>query len=58
MMTPEQKIEALTDLLSNVIHSLNMKQYAIENPTESHQCEIEADDYHNQMLKILHDEDG
>ena len=49
MMTPEQKIEALTDLLSNVIHSLNMKQYAIENPTESHQCEIQADDYYKFM---------
>jgi hypothetical protein len=57
-MTPEQKIEALTELLSNVIHSLNMKQYVIENPSESHQCEIEADEYYDQMLKILHDEDG
>ena len=53
-MTNEQKIEALTDLLDNVIHSLNMKQYEIEDATQSHQCEVEADNYYQQMLDILY----
>jgi hypothetical protein len=53
-MTDTQKIEALTDLLDMVIHRLNMKQYEIEDPTESHQCEVEADNYYQKMLNILH----
>jgi hypothetical protein len=53
-MTNEQKIDALTDLLSNVIHSLEMKQYEIEDATESHKCEVEADDYYQKMFTILH----
>ena len=53
-MTNEQKIEALTELLGDVIHSLNMKQYEIEDATESHKCEVEADDYYQKMLTILH----
>ena len=57
-MTDKQKIEALTDLLSNVIHTLEMKQYDIENPYLSHECVIEADKFHQQMLDILHTEDS
>ena len=53
-MTNEQKIAALTDLLDSVIHSLNMKQYEIEDATESHQCEVEADNYYQKMITILH----
>ena len=53
-MTNEQKIEALTNLLDDVIHSLNMKQYEIEDANESHQCEVEADNYYQQMLDILY----
>ena len=56
-MNNEQKIDALTDLLTDVIHSLNMKQYEIEDPTESYKCETEADDYHQKMCDILHSED-
>jgi hypothetical protein len=56
MMTDTQKIDALTDLLSNVIHALNMKQYEIEDATQSHQCEVEADQFHQQMIDILHSE--
>ena len=55
-MNNEQKIDALTDLLTEVIHSLNMKQYEIEDPTESYKCETEADDYHQQMMEILYDD--
>jgi hypothetical protein len=56
-MNNEQKIDALTDLLTEVIHSLNMKQYEIEDPTESYKCETQADDYHQKMCDILHSED-
>ncbi len=55
-MTNEQKIDALVELLSNVMHTLNMKQYEIEDATQSHQCEVEADAYHQQMIDILHSE--
>lgn len=56
-MTEAQKIEALTDLLYDVIHALNMKQYEIEDATQSHQCEVEADNYHQQMCDILYSEE-
>lgn len=56
-MTDAQKIDALTDLLSEVIHCLNMKQYDIDDPTESHNCETEAWNYHDRMIAILHSED-
>lgn len=53
MMTPEQKIEELRDLLFNVIHSLEMTQYDIQDPTESYAVVLLADDYHQQMIDIL-----
>jgi hypothetical protein len=53
-MTNEQKIEALTDLLGDVMHTLSMKQYEIEDATQSHQCEVEADQFHQKMIDILH----
>ena len=53
-MTNEQKIDALTELLTDVMHSLNMKQYVIEDPTESYKCETQADEYHQQMIEILY----
>ena len=53
-MTDEQKVDALTDLLSNVIHSLEMTQYEIEDVTEAANVIREADNYHQQMLDILY----
>ncbi len=53
-MTDTQKIEALTELLNNVIFTLDMKQYEIDDATLSHQCEVEADAYHQKMIDILH----
>jgi hypothetical protein len=53
-MTDAQKIDALTDLLNDVMHTLEMKQYEIEDPTESHKCEIEANQFHQKMIDILH----
>ena len=52
-MTDAQKIEALTDLLSNVIHSLKMAKYQIEDVIDSENVGSEADHYHQQMLDIL-----
>jgi len=57
-MTNEQKIDALTELLNDVMHTLNMKQYCIDDATESHQCEVEADNYHQQMLNILNSQEN
>jgi len=57
-MTDAQKIEALTDLLSNAIHSLEMTQYEIEDVSEAANVVREADHYHQQMLDILHSGDS
>jgi len=57
-MTDAQKIEALTDLLSNVIHSLEMTKYEIEDVSEAANVVREADHYHQQMLNILHSGDS
>jgi hypothetical protein len=57
-MTDADKVLALTDLLTDVMHSLNMKQYVIDDPTESYKCETEADEYHQKMCNILHSEDS
>jgi hypothetical protein len=54
VMTNEQKIDALTELLGDVMHTLSMKQYEIEDATQSHQCEVEADKFHQKMIDILH----
>ena len=57
-MTDAQKVVLLTDLLCSVIHTLNMKQYDVEDPTQSHQCEVDADFYHQQMIDILHSQES
>ena len=53
-MTDAQKLEALTDLLSNVIHSLEMTKYEIGDVSEAANVIREADKFHQQMLDILH----
>lgn len=55
-MTDAQKVEALTDLLSNVIHSLEMTKYEIDDVSEAANVIREADKFHQQMLDILHSE--
>ena len=55
-MTDAQKIEALSDLLSNVIHSLEMTKFEIEDVSEAANVIREADKFHQQMLDILHSE--
>jgi hypothetical protein len=56
VMTDAQKIDALIDLCSNVIHSLEMTKYEIEDVSEAANVIREADNYHQQMLDILHSE--
>ena len=53
-MTDADKIDALTDLLSNVIHSLEMTKYEIGDVSEAANVVREADKYHQQMLNILY----
>ena len=55
-MTDTQKVDALTELLSNVIHSLEMTKYEIDDVSEAANVIREADHYHQQMLNILHSE--
>ena len=55
-MTNEQKIEALTDLLSNVIFSLEMTRYEIGDVPEAANVVREAYQYRQQMSDILHSE--
>ena len=55
-MTDEEKVYALTDLLIDVMHTLEMKQYLIEDPTESYECEFQANQFHQKMCDILHGE--
>ena len=57
-MTDAQKIEALSDLLSNAIHSLEMTQYEIDDVSEAANVVRDADHYHQQMLNILNSEDN
>jgi hypothetical protein len=52
-MTDKEKIEALTLLLADIIHTLDMKQYQIEDPVESHLCETQASGYNQKMCDIL-----
>ena len=53
-MTDAQKVVALTDLLSNVIHSLEMTKYEIGDVFEAANVIREADDYYQKMITILH----
>ena len=56
-MTDTQKIDALTQLLSDVMFTLHLKQYYIKDATESHQCEVESDKFFQQMMDILHSQE-
>jgi hypothetical protein len=53
-MTDAQKIDALIDLCSNMIHSLEMTQWEIEDTSEAANVIREANHYHQQMLSIIH----
>ena len=53
-MTDADKVLALTDLLGEVMNTLELKQYLIEDPTESYECEFQANQFHQQMIEILY----
>lgn len=57
-MTDSSKVQALTALLEQVIFSLNMTQYSIDDPTAAHKVESDADEYFQQMVAILHSDSG
>ena len=57
-MTDEQKIAALTNLLSDVIFALDLTKHEIEDVSEAANVVLEADKFHQQMLDILHSEDS
>jgi hypothetical protein len=57
-MTDADKVFALTEIMNDVIHTLEMKQYDIEDPQLSHECVVDADKFHQRMIDILHSEDS
>jgi hypothetical protein len=57
MTDADKREQALTELLSTVMHTLEMKQYDIEDSQKSYQCVTEADEFHQQMLNILYPKD-
>lgn len=57
MMTDADKVDALSELMSDVIHTLELKQYDIEDPELSYECVTDADKFHQKMLNILHSND-
>jgi uncharacterized circularly permuted ATP-grasp superfamily protein len=57
MTDDAQRVAALQSLLSDVIHSLEMTQYDIDDATLSHEVVVKADNYFQQMLNIIHSND-
>ena len=55
-MTDADKVFALTEIMGDLIHTLEMKQYDIQDPELSHECVTEADKFHQRMMNILHGE--
>jgi hypothetical protein len=56
-MTDADKVFALTEIMNDVIHTLEMKQYDIEDPQLSYECVTDADKFHQRMIDILYSED-
>ena len=54
MMTDKEKLFCLTEIMNDVLCTLEMKQWDIEDPQLSHECEVEADEFNEKMLKILY----
>ena len=55
-MTDADKVFALTEIMGDLIHTLEMKQYDIEDPDLSYECVTDANKFHQRMLNILHGE--
>lgn len=52
------QVQALTALLEEVIHSLDMAQYSIEDGATGYTFELQAQEYFDRMLAILHSDSG
>ena len=57
-MTDSHKLFALTEIMGDLLHTLEMKQWDIEDPQLSHDCVVDADKFRQRMLNILHSEDS
>jgi hypothetical protein len=55
-MTDADKVFALTEILGDVIHTLEMKQYDIQDSQLSYECVTDADKFRQIMSDILHSE--
>jgi hypothetical protein len=55
-MTDSDKLFALTEIMNDVIHTLEMKRYDIEDPQLSHECVTDADKFRQIVFDILHSE--
>ena len=56
MMTDADKVQALTEILGDVIHALELRQYDIEDPTLSYECVTDADKFRQRMMDVLYPE--
>ena len=54
MMTEEDKLFALTEIMGDVIHTLEMKQWDIEDSQLAHDCVTDADRFRQRMNDILY----
>lgn len=52
-MQNTDQLSQLQELLEQVIHSLDLTQYDIEDPCKANQAEQLAQDYFDQMVSIL-----
>lgn len=52
-MGNNEQLQALQELLEHVIHSLDLTQYEIEDPTIAYQTGQLADSYFQEMIQIL-----
>jgi hypothetical protein len=55
-MTDEDKLFSLTEIMNDVIYTLEMKQYDIEDSQLSHECVVDADKFRQLMNDILYPE--
>jgi hypothetical protein len=55
-MTDADKLFALTEIMNDVIYTLEMKQYDIEDATLSHECVTDADKFRQIVNDILDSE--
>ena len=55
-MTDADKLFALTEIMNDVIYTLEMKQYDIEDPQLSHECVTDADKFRQIVNDMLYPE--